>query len=313
MILPVESYIYDAGCAKPFLKWAGGKSQMLDEIWNRLPAALRKGQITRYVEPFVGGGAVFFALSKMPQLEQFLLLDSNEDLILTYRSIQTQVEPLIEQLARMEALYKTLSVSEQEKFFYKIRDSFNEGKTRVDSCGTGFGGVERAAQLLFLNKTCFNGLYRLNSKGRFNTPFGRYKNPTICPAKNLRLASQTLNKAEIRVGDFETCESFVDSYTFVYFDPPYRPLNKTAQFTSYTSSAFDEHDQRRLAALFRRLDCRGAKLMLSNSDPKNMNLDDDFFDDLYVGYSIERVKANRMINCNAGQRGEINEIIITNY
>lgn len=313
LLFPLEEFTQETVKAKPFLKWAGGKSQLLDDIRRRLPSDLQDSYITRYVEPFIGGGAVFFDLAQSYDVQHFLIMDINEDLVLAYRCIQTCVEDLITRLAAMEMAFKELSLEEQSVYYYTTRNAFNQARAGFDYEACDTRGVERTAQLLFLNKTCFNGLYRVNAKGGFNVPFGKYKNPTICPAENLRLVAHVLKKAEIRLGDFEVCESFVDASTFVYFDPPYRPLNKTANFNSYAAGAFDDASQLRLAALFRRLDAQGAKLMLSNSDPRNENPKDNFFDDAYAGFRIERVKANRMINCNASRRGEINELIITNY
>ncbi|HOC69078.1 MAG TPA: DNA adenine methylase [Candidatus Hydrogenedentes bacterium] len=313
LLFPLEEFKKENGRAKPFLKWAGGKSQLLDDIQRRLPLDLQDTYTTRYVEPFIGGGAVFFYLVHSYDFKHILVMDINEDLVMAYKCIQERVEDLITHLLAMETEFKRLTNVVQHDYYYKIRDAFNQNKGGFDYIASGAHWVERTAQLLFLNKTCFNGLYRVNAKGGFNVPFGKYKNPTICPTENLRLVSKLLKKVEIRCGDFECCEPFVDASTFVYFDPPYRPLNKTANFNSYAASVFDDGSQLRLAALFRRLDAKDAKLMLSNSDPRNENPEDNFFDDAYNGFSIERVKANRMINCNATRRGEIKELIITNY
>jgi len=312
-LFPLEDFSSASSKAKPFLKWAGGKTQLLDDIRSRIPLGLRGGTITRYVEPFIGGGAVFFDLSHSITFETSLLQDVNHDLILTYSCIQQDVHNLIDLLLTMEQHYNALSLGEQCEYFYHIRQKFNEGRSAIDYDSHNGDRVQRAAQILFLNKTCFNGLFRVNSKGHFNVPFGKYKNPTICNAANLERVSGVLGKAEIKLGDFESCEQYVDCQTFVYFDPPYRPLNRTASFTSYAASTFDEKEQLRLAAFFRRLDSKGAKVMLSNSDPKNEDPQDDFFDDAYSGFRIERVRATRMINCDATKRGQINELIITNY
>lgn len=312
-LFPLESYSANVGKAKPFLKWAGGKSQLLDQIRNLLPCELENGVISRYVEPFVGGGAVFFDASQNFSLNEFVLLDINEDLVLAYLTIKVAADELINLLAEMENKYRTLPAEDQAAYFYETRTVFNKTKSQIDYRSFNPGWITRTARILFLNRTCFNGLFRVNSRGEFNVPFGRYTNPTICPSENLRRVSQLLQSAEIRVGDFEESEPFVDSHTFVYFDPPYRPLNKTANFTSYAASTFDESDQLRLARFFRRLDRLSAKLMLSNSDPKNENPNDDFFEKAYVGFRIERVRASRMINCDAQKRGQIYEVIVTNY
>lgn len=312
-LFPLESYTANVAKAKPFLKWAGGKSQLLEQIRNLLPRELENGEIARYVEPFVGGGAVFFDTSQNFPLNEFVLLDINEDLVLAYLTIKFVADDLITVLAEMENEYRSLPVEDQSTYFYKTRAVLNETKSQTDYRSFNPDWITRTARILFLNRTCFNGLFRVNSKGEFNVPFGRYTNPTICPSENLRRVSQVLQSAEIRVGDFEESEPFVDSHTFVYFDPPYRPLNKTANFTSYAASTFNENDQLRLAGFFRKLDRLGARLMLSNSDPKNENPDDDFFEKAYAGFRIERVRASRMINCDAQKRGRIHEVIVTNY
>ncbi|MBP7411872.1 MAG: Dam family site-specific DNA-(adenine-N6)-methyltransferase, partial [Methanoculleus sp.] len=173
--------------------------------------------------------------------------------------------------------------------------------------------IERAGQFIFLNRTCFNGLYRVNSRGGFNVPFGRYQNPTILHEDVLRADAELLRNTTVHLGDFTQSEPHISEGTFVYFDPPYRPLNRTSSFTQYAKGGFTDEEQRRLAAYYARCNARGARLMLSNSDPKNVDPDDEFFDDLYAGYHIDRVPARRMINCDGTGRGEICEIIVTNY
>lgn len=299
--------------ARPFLKWAGGKLQLLDEIRQRYPHGLGKGTITRYVEPFVGGGAVFFDVFLRYAIQECFLRDVNKDLVLAYNTIRGNSEALIETLYAMQADYYEASPEEQLQIFYAARDAYNEAVDGFNYDEAGPSSILRAAQLIFLNRTCFNGLYRVNSKGTFNVPFGRYVHPRICDSENLTAVARVMRNVDIQVGDFEECAACVDSHTFVYFDPPYRPLNKTSKFTSYASGAFDEASQLRLARFFRELDQRGAKLMLSNSDPKNENPDDDFFEQAYAGFKIERVKATRMISRDGRGRGRINEVIVTNY
>lgn len=286
--------------AKPFLKWAGGKGQLLAEIEKRLPAELKSGQIDTYVEPFVGGGAVFFHIAqKYESLKYFYLLDINEDLINCYKMIKNDVKSLIRKLKFIEKQFLPLDKSRRKDFYYQIRDKFNRDKD--------------SAHLIFLNKTCYNGLYRVNRKDEFNVPFGDYKNPRICDVENLSSVSFILERAEIICGDFTECNSYIDQNTFVYFDPPYRPLSQTASFTSYSKDSFSEKDQVRLAEFCRQIDDGGAKFLLSNSDPKNEDPTDHFFENHYKGFSIKTVKASRLINCKASRRGEINELIITNY
>jgi DNA adenine methylase len=213
----------------------------------------------------------------------------------------------------MERKYHRLSPNRQKEYFYAIRFQLNENRPSIDFNKYSEDWIERTAQIIFLNRTCFNGLFRVNSKGEFNVPFGKYKNPLICSEDNLQAVSELLHRTEIRLGDFSDCESFVNSETFVYFDPPYRPISKTASFTSYSKYDFDEAAQLRLASFYRLLHRKGARLMLSNSDPKNEDPKDHFFEDAYKGFRIQRVTANRMINCNADKRGKIFELLILNY
>ena len=300
-------------CAKPFLKWAGGKTQLLEQFSTRLPPELKKGEITCYAEPFVGGGAVFFYLGQRFAFDHCSLFDANEELILTYRVIKKSTKKLIFELESLESVYFSKSDKEKERFFYDVRDSFNRKKPEINFHTYDAGWVARAAQNIFLNHTCFNGLFRMNRKGEFNVPFGRYKTPRILNKDNLNKVAALLKTTSVIHGDFTRCEEFVDNTTFVYLDPPYRPLNATSSFTTYSKDGFSDSDQCRLAGFFKNLDKKGAKIMLSNSDSRNGHPDDSFFDELYAGYTIERVPALRTINSNGARRGEINELIITNY
>ena len=284
--------------AKPFLKWAGGKTQLLDEIEHRLPEDLKTGDIDTYIELFVGGGAVFFCIAqKYESIKHFYLFDINEDLVNCYNAVKHNVKSFIAQLKELEEEFLGKTKLAQKKFYYVIRDEFNSDRS--------------PAKLTFLNKTCYNGLYRVNRKDQFNVPFGYYKNPTICDADNLIGVSEILQRAEIICSDFEECEYYSTDRTFVYFDPPYRPLSPTAGFTSYSKEDFNEKDQIRLAEFCRRINSKGAKFLLSNSDPKNEDPTDRFFEDYYEGFSIDTVRAVRPINCKASGRGEINELLIT--
>lgn len=301
-----------AGGARPFLKWAGGKSQLLCEFERRLPKReLSSGTLTRYVEPFIGGGAMYFSLARLFPFEECTISDVNRDLILAYNVIRQSVNPLIEYLDRLESGYTTKDDREREACYYAVRDAFNTAKPGFLPGNSR--GIRRAAQMIFLNHTCYNGLYRVNKKGRFNVPFGRYKNPEILNRPNLLEVSCLLSSARILHGDFTKCRSAADDTTFVYLDPPYRPLNPTSSFTTYSPNGFSTQDQVRLAKFFRELDRRGARIMLSNSDPGNECPGDAFFEDLYDGFRIERVPAKRVINCNGSRRGAISELIITNY
>ncbi|HHV46476.1 MAG TPA: DNA adenine methylase [Tissierellia bacterium] len=289
---------------KPFVKWAGGKRQLLPIIIKNLPKELIENRIKTYIEPFVGGGAVFFYIVENYKLDRIILNDKNEELIDVYRVIQNNVDALIDELRKVEKEYLSLDENGRKAYFYEKRDQYNSNKK---------DRILTAVNFIFLNRTCFNGLYRVNKKGEFNVPYGRYKNPTILDEENLRNVSICLKNVELHSGDFEEIENYVDDKSFIYLDPPYRPLDATSNFTSYDKGEFNDDDQKRLAAFYRLLNEKGAKLMLSNSDPKNIDEKDDFFDELYKGFNIKRVYANRMINSNGKGRGKIAELLITNY
>ena len=299
--------------AKPFLKWAGGKGQLIQELVNFFPPEMNAGKITKYAEPFIGGGALFFFVAQnFPSIESFFISDVNAELILAYNTIKNDVKSLISLLAMLESKYHSLERSKQKDFFYQQRDDFNNKLTSINLKEFHENWIERTAIIIFLNRTCFNGLFRVNSKGEFNVPFGDYKNPKICDTENLCAVSELLQKTQIVCGDFTASNEFIDENTFVYFDPPYRPISKTASFTSYSRFDFGENEQKKLAEYFSFLSQKGAKLMLSNSDPKNENPDDHFFEDLYGAFRIERVDAFRMINCDSSKRGKIKELVILN-
>ena len=298
---------------RPFLKWAGGKTQLLNEFSKRLPSGLKTGKITKYIEPFIGGGAFYFFLNQRYSFEKCYICDVNVELILSYKTIKTSVKKLISELETLESDYLSKDDKEREEFYYDVRDSFNQKLPEFNFKKYNPEWVERTAQIIFLNRTCYNGLFRVNRKGEFNVPFGRYKNPDILNEDNLKDVATLLKTTQILLGDFTQCRKYVDNETFVYFDPPYRPLNQTSSFTSYSKNGFYDEDQLRLVEFFKELDEKGAKVMLSNSDPKNENPHDTFFDDLFAEYYIERVPAKRMINCNGACRGDISELIITNY
>ena len=275
--------------ARPFLKWAGGKTQLLSQISKRLPVEMKNGEISTYVEPFVGGGAVFFYLSRNFSFDHSAIFDINEELILAYCVIKRSTKKLIHELELLESDYFSKNSEDRELYYYQVRDAFNGKKPETDFQHYHAGWVPRAAQCIFLNRSGYNGLFRVNRKGEFNVPFGRYKSPRILNRDNLNGVSARLKKTTVILGDFTRCRKWVDNTSFVYLDPPYRPLNTTSSFTSYSKDSFSDPDQRRLAGLFRELDKKGAKIMLSNSDPRNEKPDDSFFDELYAGYTIERV------------------------
>ncbi len=289
--------------AKPFVKWVGGKSQLLDEIREKYPS-----QIEKYCEPFVGGGAVLFDVLGKFKPKKVLINDINKELINTYKQIRDNCENLIAQLSEIQNRYKSQSLEENKAYFYEKRERYNELKVNGDETEN----LEKAALFIFLNKTCFNGLYRVNSKGLFNVPFNNAKNPLLCDEENLRACSKLLQNVEMKVGDYKECGTFIDKKTFVYIDPPYRPLTQTAAFTSYSENGFADKEQIELGNFITEISRKGAVVLASNSDPKNADKNDDFFDKLYANFKIERVSASRMINSNAKKRGSINELLISN-
>jgi len=297
---------------KPFLKWAGGKGQLISTFEDYYPKRLKEGKIKKYIEPFIGGGAVFFELVQKYHFTEIILNDLNEELILTYMVVQRDVQKLIDALYSIEAEYHNLDSDEQSSYYYKYRKMFNEEKKSVNYNNYNLEWILHVAKLIYLNRTCFNGLYRLNQKGEFNVPFGRYKKPKICDEKNLIASNLILQGVQFYMEDFEKLTSLIDKYSFVYIDPPYRPISKTASFTSYSKYEFNDDSQRRLAGWFRVLDKKGAAVMLSNSDPQNNNPQDNFFYDLYEGFFIKKVPASRFINANPAGRGIVNELIIRN-
>ena len=301
--------------AKPFLKWVGGKSQLLETFQKLYPSQLKKGEIQHFSEPFLGGGAVFFDLAQKFDLKSAKLFDINQELILTYKVVQKDVDLMMEFLQRYSTEYLKLDNDRQKEFYYEFRTNYNHQRFNIDFKRYNENWIPRAAQLIFLNKTCFNGLYRVNQKGEFNTPSGVYKNhvPKILDVENLKLASKVLSIADIESSNFSSIEEKIKDSSFIYFDPPYRPISKTANFTNYSKKNFDDALQFELADIFKKMDEKGNLVMLSNSDPKNENKEDSFFDDLYEGYNIKRVKATRVINSKVSKRGRINEIVVRNY
>ena len=292
---------------KPFIKWVGGKGQLLSEINKLYPVELGKN-INKYAEIFVGGGAVLFDILSKYKLDEVYISDKNLELINTYKSIRDNVDILIKSLKGMEEQYIPLDNENRKDYYYKKREEYNSLKINSE-----VNNIEKAVLFIFLNKTCFNGLYRVNKKGEFNVPMGAYKKPKICDEENLKNVSLTLRNVKIVYADYRESEKFIDDKTFVYIDPPYRPLNITSSFTSYTENDFNDKEQIELAEYINVLNKKGAKIVISNSDPKNNDIDDNFFDKLYKNYNINRVKATRMLNSNASLRGAINELLITNY
>lgn len=299
--------------AKPFLKWAGGKGQLLAKFQSLYPTELKENKIKSYFEPFLGSGAVFFDVIQKYKIESAFLYDINDELILTYKVIQKDATKLIDFLNRLQVSYSKLDKVQRHAFFYDQRAKYNLQRNKINYNKYSEKWFPRAAQLIFLNRTCFNGLYRVNSKGEFNSPVGDYKNPTICDEQNILAVNKVLEIAEIKKADFTELTNDIKDKSFVYFDPPYRPISKTSSFKAYSKQLFDDSEQIKLAELFKHLDTSGAKLMLSNSDPKNIDPNDNFFDDIYIDFNIQRISARRLINSNSAKRGTISEIIVTNY
>lgn len=292
--------------AKPFLKWAGGKTQLLPTIDSFLPDTFCGENDVTYIEPFVGGGAMlFYMLQKYCNIKRAIINDINPHLVKTYSVIRDEPYYLIEALNELQSTFKTLAdYDKQKELYHDIRSRFNQQHLT---------DVEEASYMIFLNRTCFNGLYRENSKGGFNVPFGRYSNPTICDEDLILADSELLQKVEIMNGDFSNTAEHIQGYTFFYFDPPYRPLDATSSFNSYVKESFDDAEQIRLKNFYSDLSACGCYAMLSNSDCRGRNANDDFFDRLYEDYFIERVYAKRCINANASKRGTLTELLIRNY
>lgn len=296
----------------PFVKWAGGKRQIISELHNYLPKMIEEKNIS-YVEPFVGGGAVYFSLFQSPNIEKSILIDNNPILIITYKTIKHNLNDLLFALNKLEKSYKNIRFEDlKSKYYYRIRDEFNNLIRSSNLSKQNPNWTRLSAMFIFLNHTCFNGLYRVNSKGEFNVPRGSYKNPKISDSNNLSQVSMALQKSKILNDDFTVAIDYIDKSSFVYLDPPYRPL-KNSSFTSYTKTGFDDNEQKRLAKFCRRIDKLGGKFLLSNSDPKNTDPNDNFFDDLYSGFRIVRINARRNINSNGADRGYVSELLIMNY
>ncbi len=283
--------------AKPFIKWVGGKTQLLEEIRKKYPSHIEK-----YCEPFVGGGAVLFDVLSSYNPIEVMINDINPELINTYRRVKDEPEELIKELKRIEEEYYT---SKDKKEYYLCKRSrFNT--LIADKADT----IEKAALFIMLNKTCFNGLYRVNSHSLFNVPFNHAEHPMICDEENIRECGKLLKNTVITLGDYSCTKDFIDNRTFVYIDPPYRPLTASSSFTSYNEKGFGDKEQIELRDFIEDISALGATVLLSNSDPKNTNGEDDFFDSLYSSFRIERVKASRMINSKGSSRGAINELLI---
>ncbi len=292
--------------AKPFIKWVGGKTQLIDQLDALLPADFGNWNDVTYIEPFVGGGAMlFYMLQRYPNIRYAVINDVNPDLTNCYRTVRDMPEELIVSLMEIQDEYNKLQTEEKRKeFFLTVRDRYNE---------KNLNPLENTTKFFFLNRTCFNGLYRVNKKGLFNVPFGKYKNPQICDPVTIREDSKLLQRVEIMTGDFDITFNKAQGHTLFYFDPPYRPLSDTSSFNDYAKEVFNDDAQIRLKEYCDRINEAGFCFMLSNSDCKGKNEEDNFFDLLYEAYNIERVWASRSINSNPRKRGKLTEILVRNY
>ncbi len=291
--------------AKPFLKWAGGKTQLINDIKKVLPKEFTKYKFN-YIEPFVGSGAVlFWMLNNFPKIEKAIINDINADLTNTYKVISHSPFELISILNQFQNEYHSLEDNSEIKkeYYLEKRESFNSIK---------FSNTEQAAFFIFLNRTCFNGLYRVNKNNFFNVPIGSYKKPTICDAENILAVSESLKKVEILTGDYQQTLDFAERPALFYFDPPYKPLSKTSSFNSYSKDDFNDDEQIRLRDFCKKLDSLNHHWILSNSDLKGKDINDNFFDDLYSDFNIQRIEAKRSINANPEKRGKLTELLITN-
>lgn len=303
--------------AKPILKWAGGKTQLLDTLIGEMKKLKNTKELT-YIEPFLGGASLFITVAKLDLFNDYIINDINWKLINVYIQVRDNPGILISELKKLKLVYIDFDEESRKKFYYKKREEFNVyGRKEKLSLKEK---IKFAALFIFLNKTCFNGLYRENSNGDFNVPSGKYKNPSIYDAQEIFSLSELLNikdksgknKIKIFSKNYLDLEDKFKDNSFIYFDPPYRPITKGG-FNTYHKSQFNDSHQIELAKYFKKLNQKGNYLMLSNSDPKNLDKSDDFFDSLYSDFNIYRVNARRSINSNGSKRGEIFEILVTNF
>ena len=291
---------------KPFIKWVGGKSQLIEQLEFRLPNDFNAWNDVTYIEPFVGGGAMLFhMLQRFPCITKAVINDINPDLITCYRTVRDNPRQLVESLKYIEDEYYSLHNDDDRKeFFLSVREKYNTKE---------LDDVDKSTNFIFLNRPCFNGLYRVNKSGMFNVPFGRYANPTICDTDTIIKDSELLQGVEILNGDFESTIEYASGNTLFYFDPPYRPLSDTSAFKDYSKDGFNDLEQVRLKNYCDTINTAGFSFMLSNSDCKGENGNDGFFDVLYSNYDIVRVLASRSINSNPAKRGKLTEILVRNF
>ena len=295
---------------RPFVKWAGGKNKLIPQMEQYYPKELKENKIDVYIEPFVGGGAILIDILKKYNIKKAYAFDINKNLINCYNIIKDKIESLVLELKKLEEEYLKLDDENRKEYYYDIRKKYNSINIENEN-----EALEKTTYFIFLNKTCFNGLYRENRRGQFNVPIGKYKNPTIFDEENLIELSKLIKNVTFINGDYRESYKYIEENTFIYFDPPYRPINKTSSFTSYSKEDFNDENQKKLGEYFRKINDNNSnvKLMLSNSNPKNNNEKDDFFEQIYNGFKINEIKANRMINSNKEKRGKISELLIINY
>lgn len=303
---PFQQVTTDFGTAKPFVKWVGGKGQLISQLVDLLPSDFAQWQDVTYIEPFVGGGAFFFhMLRHYGNITRAVINDVNPDLIKCYSVVKEQPDKLIQALEEIQAEYYALpDEPKRQQFFLEKRAEFNT---------KNLPPLDNSKLFIFLNRTCFNGLYRVNKKGLFNVPFGKYVRPTICDKETIMADSRLLQRVEILNGDYSATLDKAEGKTLFYFDPPYRPLSSTSSFNDYTKDSFNDDEQRRLKEFCDRIHTAGHFFMLSNSDCLAKDGKDRFFDDLYAAYSIERVWASRSVNANPAKRGKLTEILVRNF
>lgn len=292
--------------AKPFIKWVGGKSQLIGQLEALLPTDFDDRKDVTYIEPFVGGGAMLFHMLRTHQnIKHAVINDINPDLTTCYTVVRDHPDELIRSLASIQEDYYMIKDEDGKKEYYlHVRDRYNSKPANP---------IENTTLFFFLNRTCFNGLYRVNKAGKFNVPCGRYEHPLICDADTIYADSVLLQGVTILTGDFEQTAKYVTGNTFFYLDPPYRPLSNTSSFNDYSKEAFNDTEQIRLKFFCDYLQDAGVSFMLSNSDCLGKNATDRFFDDLYVDYDIQRVWASRNVNANGAKRGKLTELLVRNY
>lgn len=292
--------------AKPFIKWVGGKGQLIEQLEALLPADFDKWENVTYIEPFVGGGAMLFKmLQRHSNIKAAVINDINGDLTTCYKIVRDNPSELVSALSEIQKEYYSIKTEELRKQFYlQMREEFNT---------KSLSPLRNTTLFFFLNRTCFNGLYRVNKSGLFNVPFGKYETPTICDPITIYADSEALQNVEIMTGDYQQTFSKAKGNTLFYFDPPYRPLSNTSSFNDYSKEAFNDIAQKRLKEFCDRIEKSGYAFMLSNSDCFNTPAKDRFFEDLYLDYFINRVIASRNVNANASKRGKLTELLICNY